>query len=136
VSEYQLEVNLRVAAQIALLGAVPPMLRSVSCELRGKTIHFLAVFEPGASDDDRELLSVAATEVLASFDSSHGIDEQFVDVPVSERPPRLEHVMFERAEGRISVPLANVRWSGRAVGLGIATTLRIVVSACDAQLAR
>src|SRR5688572_14411408 len=45
--------DLRLPAQRALWGHVPPSLRSVSLEMGGSTIVFRAVFEPGAGDTDR-----------------------------------------------------------------------------------
>lgn len=97
-----LGVDLRLSAQRALWGAIPPSLRAVSLELRGDVIHFRAVFQPGASDDDRELLSVAATEVLADFSAPITIVEEFLESAAPARPESLRYLVFLRAE-----PLAD-----------------------------
>jgi hypothetical protein len=94
----QLGLDLRLSAQRALWGHVPPSLRAVSLEMRGTTILFRAVFEPGATDADRELLSVAATEIIADFEDPTMIEEEFLDVAPPEKPPRLRFLVFLRAE--------------------------------------
>src|SRR5215204_5532189 len=94
----QLGVDLRLSAQRALWGHVPSSLRAVSLEMRGTAILFRAVFEPGASEADRELLSVAATELIADFPAPTTIEEEFLDVALPEKPPRLRYLVFLRSE--------------------------------------
>ena len=94
----QLGVDLRLSAQRALCGQVPASLRAVSLEIRSTTIYFRAVFEPGASDADRELLSVAATEVVADFSAPTTIEEEFLYVPPPAKPSHLRYLVFLRSE--------------------------------------
>lgn len=93
-------IDLRLSAQRALWDNVPPTLRAVSIELRDRVIHFRAVFEPGVSDGDRELLSEAAAEVIADFPEPFDIVEEFLEVPVTLRPEHLQYLVFLRAERR------------------------------------
>jgi hypothetical protein len=94
----QLGVDLRLSAQRALWGHVPASLRAVSLEMRGTAILFRAVFEPGAKDADRELLSIAAAEVVADFGAPTTIDEEFLDLAPPSMPPHLRYLVFLRAE--------------------------------------
>lgn len=94
----QLGVDLRLSAQRALWGHVPRSLRAVSLEMRGTTIAFRAVFEPGARDADRELLSVAATEVIADFAAPTTIEEEFLEVAPPNMPAHLQYLVFLRSE--------------------------------------
>ena len=93
----ELRKSLLLSAQGALLGAVPATLRAVSLDVEEQTIVFRAVFEPGASEDDRELVSVAATEVIADFPAPWMIREDFVELPLAERPTHLPLRVFARA---------------------------------------
>ena len=80
-------VDLRLSAQRALWGHVPQSLRAVSLEMRDTTIFFRAVSEPGATDAERELLSCAATEVIADFSAPTTIEEEFLDVAPPDEAP-------------------------------------------------
>lgn len=78
-------------------GHIPPILRSVSIENKGDTIYFRYFFDKGFSDDDRELLSMAATEIIADFPSYKIVEECIV----AEYPKKMNHlknVLFFRHE--------------------------------------
>jgi|SRR5437870_3133686 len=93
-----LDARLRLSAQRALWGHVPPSLRAVSLEIRGSVIVFRAVFEPAATKDDRNLLSIAATEVIADFPGPATIEEEFLEVALPTKPSHLRNLVFLRAE--------------------------------------
>ena len=90
--------ELRVAAQIALLGEVPPSLRSVSLLIGERTLHFRAIFQTGAGDDDLESLRCVATEVLASLNSSFTVEEELICT--DEKLNKIEYglLVFRRKE--------------------------------------
>jgi hypothetical protein len=92
------DIVLRLSAQRALWGNVPSSLRSVSVEERGTTIHFRAVFSPEATEEDRELLSVAATEVIADFPAPFMLEEEFLEIAPPAEPEHLRYLIFLRAE--------------------------------------
>jgi hypothetical protein len=92
------DVRLRLSAQRALLGAVPKTLREVSVELQGSVLRFRAVFEQEPSDDERELLSVACTEIVADYPDVHDVQDEYVVVPPPAKPMPLAEVVFRRAE--------------------------------------
>jgi hypothetical protein len=91
-------IELRLSAQRALWGHVPPSLRAVSLERRADVIYFRAVFEPNAREADRELLSCAAAEVIADFTAPVTIEEEFVHLSPPARPAHLQHLVYLRSE--------------------------------------
>ena len=92
--------RLRLSAQRALLGAIPPSLRAVSVEFRGTVLHFRAVFDRESGDDDREMLSVACTEIIADYADSElsSVEEEYLALPPPSKPSHLANLVFLRAE--------------------------------------
>ena len=97
-ADQELGILLRLSAQRALTGNVPTSLRAASLEMRDTTIFFQAVFEPGASDDDRELLSVAGAEIIADFAAPTTLNQEFLELAPPAEPPHLRHLVFLRWE--------------------------------------
>jgi hypothetical protein len=92
------DVDLRLSAQRALWGAVPGSLRAVSIEMQETGIvKFRCVFDDSPSPHDRDLLGVAATEVLSDF-PENGIEEDFIVVPHPKPIPHLKNIVFQRHE--------------------------------------
>ena len=82
----------------ALQGEITPSLRSVSVELRGKTIVWQCLFDSNATEDDFELLSAACTEIIADYDWSYGLEEIIKYVPAPEKMQHLENLIYLRHE--------------------------------------
>jgi len=97
-NDVQRGTELCMSAQRALWGNVPPTLRAVSIERRGDTIHFRAVFTSDATDDDVELLSIAAAEVIADFPAPTTIHEEWIRLDPPTKPENLRYLVFLRAE--------------------------------------
>ena len=94
-----LDIDVRLYAQRALLGNVPCSLRAVSVEIRGTELHFRAIFDRGASSEDKELLSVAATELISDFPvPPFDISEEYLDSPAPMEMAHLKHLVYLRAE--------------------------------------
>lgn len=91
-------VRLKLSAQRALWGNVPPTLRAVSLEQRGDAIYFRCVFTSDATDDDVELLSIAGTEVIADFSAPMTLQEEVIRLDPPTKPSHLTHLVFLRAE--------------------------------------
>lgn len=96
-SEYD-SIALRLSAQRALLGNVPPNLRSFSAEIRDETLAVQAVFDQEPSHQDKDLLSTISTEMIADCPSHFGLEEYFLVVPEPEKITNLKHCLFERYE--------------------------------------
>ena len=82
----------------ALIGEITPPLRSVSIEVSNKTIRWKCVFDSDATEDDFELLSAAATEVIADFPKEYGLEEIIVVVPSPQQTEPLKNVIYHRHE--------------------------------------
>jgi hypothetical protein len=71
----------------ALLGAVFPQLRGVYVSVENALwrVHFYV--DGVISDDDRESLTIAATEMVADLPHGFGWEEQIVRLDAPARPP-------------------------------------------------
>lgn len=94
------DVQLRVSAQIALLGEVTPNMRCVSCEMTGNKITVKFVFDGEISEADIERAGEIGTEIVAAFSGCVFIEEQVVrlDRPLSLQDTWLRLVAYERFE--------------------------------------
>ena len=85
--ELSLDIRLRLSAQRALLGNVPPALRSVSLDAdeAGKTVFVRYVFEREPSASEREAVLDAAGEIIADFTWDWKLKEQVSVIPFRNR---------------------------------------------------
>lgn len=104
--ENTMNEDLKLSAQKALLGSVTGGLRAVSVELSNQTIRWRCVFGSEiAKNSQWEILSEAASEVIADFPEPMKIEEEYLVVKFrdseQDQPneiPHLEHVVFLRHE--------------------------------------
>jgi hypothetical protein len=89
-SSEDLDIRLRLAAQVGLLGQITRSLLQVSVELAGTTVRFRCIFDGAPSEDDVELLSEAATNVIAAFPAPYDIDEEYL----AAGPGRMDHLKY------------------------------------------
>jgi hypothetical protein len=90
--------RLRQSAQQALWGRVPPSLCAVSVAATENQIHFRCYFDAGAPENERQVLSEAATEIIGDFSAPWTISEEFLDLAAPEPMRHLEHLIFLRDE--------------------------------------
>jgi hypothetical protein len=93
----EIDRSLILSGVRALLGEVPPTLRSVSIELINDIIHWQCIFDSDANADDIELLSSASTEVIADF-SNYGLNEKLEIVAFPEKVTPLKNLIYHRHE--------------------------------------
>lgn len=91
-------VALRLSAQRALLDHVPASLRCASVAYEGTQIQCCFVFDGGESEADRELLSCAATEIIADFPDPYTLHEDYLSVPSPAKAPGLQYLVYRRHE--------------------------------------
>ena len=84
--------SLRLSARRALLGAVGPSVRAVSVGARDKVILFRALVDPDVTDEEREDLEVAATEVIADYPAGWTLDVSIDEADADALPQALELV--------------------------------------------
>lgn len=89
---------LKLRALHKLLGAVPSSLRAVSVEQRKTEIAFLCYFSTDAPDEDIELLSCAAAELISDYPAPFTLDERYVRQPKDVPMKHLKHLIFHRYE--------------------------------------
>lgn len=92
------EIYLRLSAHRAMLGAVFPKLRSVSVEYRGFEIACRFILDVKPTEEEHELLSVAATEIVADYTSPYIISEEFLVMSYPEDMNFLRHLIYLRYE--------------------------------------
>jgi hypothetical protein len=93
-----LAATLQLSAQRALWGHVPRSLRAVSIASAEPEIRFRCYFDAGASEADRQLLSEAASEIIADFSAPWNISEELLDLAAPKPMQHLEHLIFLRHE--------------------------------------
>jgi hypothetical protein len=91
------DISLILSGVRALIGEVTPCLRSVSAEWDGKDVIFKCVFDETATEDDLELMSSAAGEIIADF-PDYGLKEIVQKVPQPGPTNPLKNVLYQRHE--------------------------------------
>jgi hypothetical protein len=94
----ELGIDLRLSGQRALWGNVPTSLRAVSVQVDGNCIRFRAIFDVGATEYDKELLSCAATEIISDFSPPMTIEEEYIEAAAPGEMEHLRYLLFERAQ--------------------------------------
>ena len=93
----QQDLKLILSSVRALWGEITPSLRSVSTELHDSKIIWQCIFDVNATDDDFELLSSAATEVIADF-KDYELEEIIKKVPFPDKMNHLKNLIYLRHE--------------------------------------
>ena len=94
----QEEAGLMLAMQRALLSRVPPSLIAVSVELDFDAVRVRYIFDDTATEDDKELLSEAGTELIGEFSESYRIEEEFLVVQERSEMEHFSSLVFLRYE--------------------------------------
>lgn len=94
------DIDLKLSAQRALWGHVPPALRSASIEFKENIIFWRCFFDNGAAQDDMELLKIAGTEILADFPDIENFREEFEIRPFPEELDNLKNLVYCRHENK------------------------------------
>ena len=95
-----LSIEIRLSAQRALLSHVPVSLRAVSVDANSRKIYYRCIFDGEPTEDEWELLSVAATEMIADFPEPYTIEEEYLYIPHPETMEHLKYVVFLRHESK------------------------------------
>ena len=91
------DISLILSGVRSLHGAIVPSLRSVSIELRNNQICWQCLYDETASDEELELLSAAAAEVIADF-PDYTLEEIIKRVPRSLQMDHLRNLIYLRHE--------------------------------------
>ena len=66
-------------------------------------VYFRCIFDGVPSEDEWELLSCAATEIIASFSDPYMIEEEYIHLSYPETMSHLNHLVFLRFEEPIKI---------------------------------
>lgn len=91
------DVNLILSSVRALWGAIVPSLRSVSIGLQNNKVTWQCIFDDNATNDELELLSAAAAEIIADF-PGYGLEEIIKRVPYPHKAEHLKNLIYLRYE--------------------------------------
>lgn len=75
---HSMELEVRLAAQRALLGEVPPRLRSISFDIVDGRLRARFEFDGDPTDEERECASVVMTNIIAALSPTILFTEEFV----------------------------------------------------------
>ena len=94
----RLDVQIQLSAQRALWGQVPPSLRAVSVDIDEQRVYFRCIFDGEPTEYDWNLMSVAATEIIADFRAPYTIKEDYLSVKVPKEMNHLKYLVYLRHE--------------------------------------
>ncbi|RYY87039.1 MAG: hypothetical protein EOO15_13015 [Chitinophagaceae bacterium] len=94
----EFRASLLLSAQRALLGAVTQHLRAVTIGYDEKGCTLRGYFDAGASDEEKELLDVAMTEMVADFPNIERWEFEAVDRAELEEMEVLDVWVYRRHE--------------------------------------
>ena len=99
-SDIEMDMRLRLSAQRALLDSVPCSLRAVTVGWDKNEILFRCIYDGEISEEHKEELEVAATEIIADFSEPYTISTEYIrlDEPLSIKPYYLKWWVFIRYE--------------------------------------
>jgi hypothetical protein len=96
-SNTQINKELIISSVRALWDMITPSLRSVSVELRDNKIIWQCIFDEDGTEDDFELMSSAAGELIADY-SNYGLEEIIKKIPKNVKVQNLENLIYSRHE--------------------------------------
>ena len=95
-------VRLLLSVQRALVGHIGPSLIAACARAADDMVTLTWYLATSVSADEREDLSVAATEVIADFEGNWHVDERYVVVDDQSRPlPCLGEWVFARSSAHL-----------------------------------
>jgi hypothetical protein len=92
----EMQIDIRLSAQRALWGHVPHSLVAFSVDVESQVIRARSIFDETVTESDKELLSVAGTEIIADFPAPFTIEEEFLVVPQGQDMQHLSTLIFLR----------------------------------------
>jgi hypothetical protein len=99
-TDADIRLRLMLSTQRALLFAVPPSLRAVTCGWQGTEVKLRFIFDGPISEDDQERAQIIGTEVIGDFPPPWTIAEEIerLDHPTDLRAAALPLWVFARSE--------------------------------------
>ena len=97
-TDLEIRTKLLLSLQRALLGAVSPALREVSCGWRAKQINLRFVYDGEISEVDFDAAHIVGAEVISDFPDGWNIEEDIVrlDAPKKLVQPETAAILVFR----------------------------------------
>jgi len=92
-----------VSCHRALIGAIPKSLRGLTIDYEKDGLYWKAYFDGVPSEEEKEVLSVACTEVIADFSEIMTAKEEYLFCPYPQKMDRLKMWIFLRWEDETNV---------------------------------
>lgn len=70
--------ELIISCHYSLLGAIPKKLRGLTVKLENETLYWKGYFDGEPTEEEKEILSVACTEVIADFPIIKVVKEEYL----------------------------------------------------------
>ncbi|KOS66282.1 hypothetical protein AEA09_18875 [Lysinibacillus contaminans] len=83
--------DLIISSHYSLLGAIPNKLRGLTVKLENETLYWKGYFDGEPTEEEKEILSVACTEVIADFPTIKDVKEEYFN---HSRPLKMEMLQF------------------------------------------
>lgn len=83
--------HLILSSHKALLGAIPSKLRGLTIKFENETLYWRCYFDEEPTEEEKEVLSIANTEVLADFPMMRFTEEEYKCYPY---PLKMEMYQF------------------------------------------
>lgn len=92
--------RIRASAQVAMLGAITPNIRAITCGQKDNTILIRAIFDGPISEDDIERIGDIGGEIVADFvDTLLDVQCLRIDAPAGFKDQHLDVWVYYRYEG-------------------------------------
>jgi hypothetical protein len=83
--------DLIISCHYSLLGAIPNKLRGLTVALENETLHWKGYFNGEPTEEEKEILSIACTEVIADFPIIKVVKEEYLN---HLHPLKMEALQF------------------------------------------
>lgn len=83
--------DLIISSHKSLLGSIPHKLRGLTVKIENETLYGRAYFDGEPTEDEKEILSVACTEVIADFPIINAVSEEYLNY---RYPLKMEGLQF------------------------------------------
>lgn len=83
--------ELILSCQKSLLGVIPYKLRGLTVKLENETLYWKGNFDGEPTEEEKEILSVVCTEVIADFPIINEVNEEYLN---HTNPLKMEMLQF------------------------------------------
>ncbi|KGR89392.1 MULTISPECIES: hypothetical protein [Ureibacillus] len=83
--------ELIISSHYSLLGSIPNKLRGLTVKLENETLYWKCYFDGEPTEEEKEILNVACTEVIADFPIIKDVKEEYLNY---RHPLKMEMLQF------------------------------------------